>query len=119
MREAKVMDAVDEAAPDEMQFEEKTTRLDSTELRSLIEKSEGAEVAAKVAMGTPLLGLPQVRDDEPSIEANDAVPDVAPETRAVTEVVHPVMPPSRLVDLAIGGAISFVAMIAWFCATHL
>ena len=86
-----------DAVPYEMVGGE-TTRLDSSELYGLIEKSEGAEAAQRmIASGTPGTGLPQLEEadvDEPAR-------------------------PSRLRDFLIGGAISVAAMIAWYCATYL
>jgi len=94
-----------------------TTRIDQTALTGLLEKSEG------IAIGTPKRGLPQLQDVEiepvrargssQQLDAVDAVPvEVSP-------ACEPVMRQSRSRDFLIGGALSIVVMIAWYCATQL
>lgn len=85
-----------DGVPTEMIGDGETQRLDTNRLYDLIEQTEGTATAQRVlASGTPRQGLPQLVDDEP-----------APRD-------------TRVRDVMLGGAISLVAMIAWFCATQL
>jgi hypothetical protein len=118
MRESMVMEPGN-GVPCEVLGGGETMRLDSAALVDLIEKSEGIEAAQKFASGTPGLGMPQVEEAAPEsgaeIEMNLArgseidleLPPVA------------IKQPSRLFDLAIGGALSVLVMAAWYCATQL
>lgn len=108
--------SADDAIPCEMIGGE-TTRIDQTALTGLLEKSEG------IAVGTPKQGLPQLepeivviaRGSSPEVEVEIVEPAVEPAPAPVVE------PPraSLLRDVLIGGALSIVAMAAWYCATQL
>jgi len=108
----KVMAAHD-AIPSEMNGRE-TQRIDCRALTGLIEQSQG------VALGTPIGGLPALPDDAEIevVEPRDPV-EAAPVEEVTREPSLPVLRPSRLRDVMIGGALSLLVMAAWFCATQL
>lgn len=99
----------DEAVPEEL-FVGVTRRIDRSELIGLLEE------AGAFATGTPMEGMPVLPDQPDVIEA--ALDDAAP-ALVNHEPTLPVMRPSRLRDVLIGGSISLVAMVAWYCATQL
>lgn len=105
----KVMAAADDGVPEEMAGGE-TMRIEQHALAGLLEKSEG------IAHGTPKLGLPQI-PDEPDIEVVEAT--AAPVEEIVREPSMPVLRQSRLRDVLIGGGLSILVMLAWYCATQL
>lgn len=113
--------AADDAIPCEM-FGGETTRIDQNALTGLLEKSEG------IAVGTPKRGLPQLdhveievvlaRGSSQELEVPD-VDDAMPIEVAPAPEPMPVMRQSRARDFVIGGALSIVVMVAWYCATQL
>ena len=122
----------DDAIPSEMVGTE-TMRIEQSALTGLIEKSEG------VAVGTPKRGLPQLEDPEievvlargssQEVEAvvvasepvvREALVDSAVVAVEVArEPSRPVMRQSRMRDFMIGGVLSILVMVAWYCATQL
>jgi hypothetical protein len=111
--EVMVMEVDDDAAPQEV-YGGDTRKMAAVQMVDLIEQSYGHEAAKKFAGGTfaggtPMEGLPQLLDEVPA-SADAPMPEApAPEVKA----------PSRLKDVALGGMIAMVAMIAWYCATQL
>lgn len=102
----------DDAVPEEF-FEGVTRRIDRSELTELLEE------AGALATGTPKHGLPAYAP-QVATASEEAAP-VAPVQHEPTLPVTrgSMMRGSRLRDVLIGGSISLVAMVAWYCATQL
>ncbi len=98
-----------DAVPRGEMFGGETARIDTTELYGLIEKTEGTAAAERVlASGTPIIGLPQLDEQVIAIEAVEPPLPMPPEPRR-----------SRAFDMAIGAAVSAIALSAWYILTQL
>lgn len=97
----------DDGIPREV-FGGETARIDSSELYGLIEKTEGTATAERaLASGTPRVGLPQLDEPVISIEAIEPPLPMPPEPRR-----------SRWFDMAIGAALSAIALSTWYLLTQ-
>jgi hypothetical protein len=106
---------VDDAAPCEIIAGE-TRKMAAVQMVDLIEQSYGTEAAEKFATGTPMDGMPQLAEEPVAEAIVEAAPiEIAPHR----EISRPIMRHSRLADVALGGVVAMIAMIAWYCATQL
>jgi hypothetical protein len=98
-----------DAVPRGEMFGGETARIDTSELFGLIEKTEGTATAERaLASGTPGIGLPQLDANVITMDAIEPPLPMPPEPRR-----------SRWFDMAIGAALSAIALSTWYLMTQL